>query len=98
METVGKVSEIDPTTLILDNVVDYTDSVIDAQTAIEGMTDIDNDDGQFHATTDDINRIASNSGRRALLNYERDPKEVSQEHLLDRALMTEEAMLQNKNS
>ena len=49
---------------------------IDAQTAIEGMTDIDNDDGQFHATTDDINRIASNSGRRALLNYERDPKEV----------------------
>ena len=27
----------------------------------------------------------------------KDPKEVSQEHLLDRALMTEEAMLQNKN-
>lgn len=53
-----------------------TGKKIAPQTAIEGMTDIDNDDGQFHATTQDINEIATSVGRRALMNYERDPKEI----------------------
>lgn len=60
--------------------VDYIDTEtgkkISPQTVIRGMKDVDNDDGQLHGTSEDLNTISSHAGRRKIMDYEHDPKEI----------------------